>query len=593
MKKDDLHAACEGIIHRNQRCSMEKLLTIDGGKQLEDEIRRLGSVRFSWHLVVAGSWDIPACRVCGNNSKWLAGKRSYALSCSRACSKVDPSRRAKRESTLLARYGVRNVSQYDEVKQRKRETTRRNHGVDYPAQNKALFKKQLDTMRERHGVEHAMQREDFRVRAKETIRHRYGTKGLGCDAISNTKAETNFERYGTKHPSQNRDIKDQKLTTMRERWGVDNPSQHPDIQQRKSNTFMERYGVPSASYIKIGAEIMQILLDKDQFSKAINGLTAKEASERLNVSIPTILEKSKMHECRSLLRKGYLFSSYEEKILGLIGNLGEPISMHDRTIITPNELDFYLPTRNLAIEVGSAYFHSECNGKDRSYHYSKWKRCTDRGIVLLQLFDDDLHDHWDLTKSKILRLLGKSELKIVGARALDLAIPTHSDERRFLNQWHSKGWSPRRNHVVGAWYEGKMVAIMTIHIAGNRATIERYASDISYSLPGCFSRMLKYWAKLANFHGTIETWSDNRLGDGKVYSSSGFASTRVSAPGYWYFKNGGLENRVNYQRHKLQKIFNLTDVENRKELTEFDIMKNQGYSRLWDAGHTKWIKEIP
>jgi hypothetical protein len=68
-----------------------------------------------------------------------------------------------------------------------------------------------------------------------------------------------------------------------------------------------------------------------------------------------------------------------------------------------------------------------------------------------------------------------------------------------------------------------------------------------------FSRLLSQWIKKENFTGTIETWCDNRLGDGKVYKSAGFVEHDVSTPGYWYFKNDGLENRVNYQRHKLQK----------------------------------------
>jgi len=40
-----------------------------------------------------------------------------------------------------------------------------------------------------------------------------------------------------------------------------------------------------------------------------------------------------------------------------------------------------------------------------------------------------------------------------------------------------------------------------------------------------------------------------------------------------------FENRLNYQWHKLQKIFNVTQEENSKKFTKYDIMKRQGYKR--------------
>jgi hypothetical protein len=153
-------------------------------------------------------------------------------------------------------------------------------------------------------------------------------------------------------------------------------------------------------------EKLSILLDRERFVQAISGQTVKDAAELLSVSTATICEKAKLYECRSIFSNPTpCVSSYEKKIIDLLDQHDISYQLHDRTIIHPNELDIYIPKFRLAIEVGSAYFHSESNGRVRQYHHTKWKRCEEQGICLLQFFDDDIKTNWHLTESKIKRLL--------------------------------------------------------------------------------------------------------------------------------------------------------------------------------------------
>lgn len=587
-----INLACAQIIHENKRISKTALKSLTTDQDVIDKIELYGSVRFAWHIV-HDTWTIPNCTVCGKPTKWLDARRRYGLTCSKSCSNIDPCRTQKREQTLLEKYGVTNASQSEEIKAKKRATTLKNHGVEYPAQNNAIREKQQATTIKSHGVAFAMQSEKLREKQQNTMIDRYGVANAAHSKILvDKKRETCLENYGVEHHSKSTDVKSKKKQTMLDTWGVENPSQHPVIQNRKIQTFNEKYGVPSAAYIGMDKDKLKILLNQSMFADSINGMTLQEAADYFNVCTATISLKAKIYECRSLLKNQCIDSSYERKIIDLLDENNIVYIRHDRTIISPNELDLYLPEYKVAIEVGSAYWHSEKNNKTRMYHYNKWKRCKEKGILLLQLFDNDIDQYWHLTRSKILRLINKSTAQIIGARKVIIKIPTFLEEKTFLNSWHIKGWSPKKNIVLGAYYENILVAILTIRMNGNIATIERYASNIEYSFSGLFSKLLTYWIRQNNFKGIIETWSDNRLGDGKVYKSSDFIEKNVSTPGYWYFKNRGLENRVNYQRHKLQEIFNLSEEENRKELTEYDIMLSQGYDRLWDAGHTKWIKEI-
>ena len=43
---------------------------------------------------------------------------------------------------------------------------------------------------------------------------------------------------------------------------------------------------------------------------------------------------------------------------------------HNRKIISPKELDFYLPDYNSAIECNGLYWHSDFK-KEKAYHYDK------------------------------------------------------------------------------------------------------------------------------------------------------------------------------------------------------------------------------
>jgi len=589
---DALLQHCRSIINDSKRISRLKIKQLITDQNIKSQFDSMGLIKFAWHIV-HNTWSIPTCAVCANQVKWLDAKRRYGLSCSRKCSNINPDRLNKIKRTMLETYGSENASQVESIKERKRATTQKNHGVNYPSQHPDIHQKQLDTTKSRHGVEYAMQSPVIQQQYKKTMFDRYGVENaVHSKELTDKRLATFRELFGVDHPSQNQSIKDKKRNTMQTIWKVNNPSQHPDIQNKKTNTFIERYGVLSAAYIGKDSEKIKILLDKELFEQAIIGLTIKQAADLLEVDIVTIYDKSKKYECRSLFKDSPITNSYELKITNLLDEYDIKYIKHDRKIIAPNELDIVIPELNIAIEVGSAYWHGEENGRDKMYHFNKWKRCKDKGITLLQFFDEDISNHWELTKSKILRLLNKSKLPIIGARKMEIYIPTHFEEKLFFNTWHVKGYSPVRNIAIGAKYNSMLVAILTIKIKGNIAKIERWATNVNTSYPGLYSRLLKYWIVQNNFKGTIETWSDNRLGNGKVYESSGFVEKEISTPGYWYFKNDGLENRINYQRHKLQKLFNLTDEENRKELTEWDIMRSQGYDRLWDAGHTKWIKEI-
>ena len=540
----------------------------------------------------------------------------------------------KKRNTNKDRYGVDHHSQLQEIKDQKKDTMRENWGVENPSQHPDIQQRKKNTSMERLGVEWPGQSTDVRKKIEKTSIDRYGaTSSLGntmvrkkgedtllstygvkhpqqSPVIRKKTIETNQARYGTDIPSQNKEVKDRISSTNLKRYGattwwasesgrealknihlqvrgVDNPSKDPAVIDKIRQTMLKTHGVPSNNYFGMDAKTITIITDPAEFSKYVAGKTVADVSANLGINASTVYRLSRDHNCRDVMK--ITENSYEKKILDILDQFSISYIRRTRDIISPYELDIYLPDRNLAIEVGSAYWHGERYNKQPSYHFNKWQQCKQRGIDLFQWFDEDIHSNWHLTSSRLLRAIGVGS-QVIGARQLLIGTCTIEEERCFLEKWHAKGFTSHRNYTVAARWQDDIVALLTINARNNVAVIERWATDVTKSWPGAFSRCLSHWIQHTDFTGDINSWCDNRLGNGRVYMSAGFNEIRVSRPGYWYVRNDGLENRQRYQKHKLQAMFNLTDDD--MLLSESEIMRSKGYDRLWDAGHTLWRKTI-
>jgi hypothetical protein len=77
------------------------------------------------------------------------------------------------------------------------------------------------------------------------------------------------------------------------------------------------------------------------------------------------------------------------------------------------------------------------------------------------------------------------------------------------------------------------------------------------------------------------SYSDNRYFNGTVYSTLGFTKKKTTV-GYFYTNYRARYDRQRFQKHKLVKSGADSN------LTEFQIMTERGYDRIWDCGQTAW-----
>jgi len=96
-------------------------------------------------------------------------------------------------------------------------------------------------------------------------------------------------------------------------------------------------------------------------------------------------------------------SHKEMRLLDFVKSIYQGTIKHDcKTIISPKELDIYLPDIKLAIEFNGTRYHSIEMGTPKSYHLDKSLLCREQGIRLIHIYEfEDFEEQKQLLKDLI------------------------------------------------------------------------------------------------------------------------------------------------------------------------------------------------
>jgi G:T-mismatch repair DNA endonuclease (very short patch repair protein) len=282
-------------------------------------------------------------------------------------------------------------------------------------------------------------------------------------------------------------------------------------------------------------------------------------------------------------------SKPEQEIREYITSLGIQTEENNRTLIPPYELDIYIPERNLAIEFNGTYWHSELF-KTPEYHYDKWKACKDKGIQLIQVWEDDWNSKKQLVKNMIAYKLGGTKSPTTYARVTKFIQVPKQEAVIFLETNHLQGYRPGATYYGLQTVNGQLVSIMGVSMKNGDLEIARFAS--AGSVPGSFSKLLRNILSMEKYKKITKvlSYSHNDYSDGGVYYQNGFTRAHEGKPGYSYTRNRQQrEDRTLYQKKRFRKDPSLTYKEG---LTETELAVLNGLIRVWDAGSSLWVKEI-
>ena len=274
----------------------------------------------------------------------------------------------------------------------------------------------------------------------------------------------------------------------------------------------------------------------------------------------------------------------------------------NRKVISPKELDIYLPDDQLAVEYCGMYWHSHKNEGDerenKHRHAIKHKLCADKGVRLITVYESEWLNHQFAIKRLLRNATGKTKGKLM-ARKCELRKVPHQDAVAFYEHYHPQGGAGSGENY-GLYWKGKLVACMRFTKGANDRgnakdrdwTLTRYATRVKVS--GGASRLFKAFVREYTPE-RVKSFSDNRYFSGAMYEQLGFVLDQESAPDYavWHQRLGLLPKSA-WQRRKIParakelgvdpKFDPETDSRSEKNMTYL-----LGARRIYDCGKKRWV----
>lgn len=430
----------------------------------------------------------------------------------------------------------------------------------------------------------------------------------GSEEVQNRKKEAYIKKYGVDNPSKSKEVIEKIERSFVEKYGS-NPFSIDSVKERIKKTCLEKYGTEHP------------LSGKSPLRQKINEEKEKEFIEKYKDLNITYYNPKKWGECRiicDLCNNEYEISkwnlhqrdqaktikcthcnplgsdtetSIESFVKSILDDLGISYIEKSRKILDDGrEIDIFIPDSKVAIEVNGIFWHSDAY-KERNYHKSKTDSCIQKGIKLIQIMEDEIYNIPEITRSRLKSILSKTD-KTIWARKCEIMEVNKKDASQFLKENHMQR-ECGSSYNIGLYFESELVSLMTFgklrKSLGSRHKegvweLLRFCNKIDTEVVGGASRLMKGFIKEKSPNKII-SYCDRRWSPtGDLYKKLGFDFIHDTNPNYWYYKNNSYQkyHRFNFRKDALvREGFD-------PEKTEFEIMNERKFIRVYDCGSSKW-----
>ena len=422
-----------------------------------------------------------------------------------------------------------------------------------PEIQKRIIENAKKTMLEKYGKEHWSKTESGR---------KYLSKKIGSEEVQKKFEETCLTKYEVKNPSQkniinykkfNKEYIEENFINENGNLEIDKMVQFYNISETTAHKFLRENGI---EYKKLG------------------GISRAEKE---------IVE--------------YIKSFYSEEVIE-----------NSKEIIKPQELDIFIPNRNIAVEFNGIYWHSFGYGNlspkqadidfQRQRHLLKTELCEEKGINLLHIFENEWLDpiKQEIWKSIIKYKLGFIDKKYY-ARKLKLKEIDNNTASQFFEENHLQGGQSLGSIKLGLFDENNnLISSMTFGKPRFNKNYEyeliRFASQKGTSCVGCAQKLFKYF--IENYKpSSVISYANRRWASSlsNVYQKMNFEFIEKTKPGFYYFHISNpfeIYHRVKFQKHKLKELKEFDNYDDNK--TAEEIIFEKGYRKIYDSGNLvfKW-----
>lgn len=404
--------------------------------------------------------------------------------------------------------------------------------------------------------------------------------------------EGNLKKYGVESPFGAEEVRKRSKKTMEEKYGVSNAMEIPGAIEKQKDNKRKKYINGLVSRLK---DHNLELLDEYSTNKDENtSIHYHFKCNNCNTTFTsTLLGSGIIPVCRTCYPLNSN-SNLQYEIEEFLNKNNIEYIKNDRNIISPMEVDIYIPDHNLAIEINGNYWHSEIY-KTKNYHLNKTKKCYDKGIKLIHIFEDEIYYKKDICLSRLKNQLGMNNNSIY-SRKCSIKELTNKEKKKFLEENHIQGDSIDKIRL-GLFHNTKLVSVMTFSkkrkVMGNNHTsgeweLTRFCNEQNTTVIGSFNKLLKHFIR--DYTPTkITSYVDIRWSgiDDKnnIYANSGFEFMSKTRPNYWYLK----KHDWFYRRHRFNFRKDVLVKEGYdKNKTEHEIMNERDFYKIWDCGNLKF-----
>lgn len=344
----------------------------------------------AWCLINNKEFKTRRCIECGKilHIKEFY-KKEFPLYCSHWCLNHSSISLNKRKQTIKDKYGADNVSKLDSIKKKKEETLLKHYGVKYGTQNNLIKEKIKRTNLKKYGTEYTFQSELVKEKIKKTNLEKYGhTCALKNPIVKEKQLKTNLDKYGVEVPIQNKDICLKVLKTRQQKYGTTAVNINHNMQVKVNDLCHEK---AYTTIINNQSTVVPLFSLKDY--KDICHLETNKYKRELkwkclccDKEFIGYYANGKLPVCPFCKIKNQ--STPQMEISEFLKNeLNLKIELSTRSVISPYELDIYIPDLKLAIEFNGNYWHSVEVLNKKDYHLMKSNLCEEKGIHLIHIWE--------------------------------------------------------------------------------------------------------------------------------------------------------------------------------------------------------------
>lgn len=465
--------------------------------------------------------------------------------------------------------------------------------IDKETQHKRNIRKvekTAQTLQETFGVSNVFQLSEIKEKARNTKIEKYGN----AHYVNPNKAkETSLKKYGVENYSSLTECREKVRQTCLTRFGTATPAQNADIMQKMKDTCMQKFGTDNywksvefkkiqqqqyfENYPNLSEEYKEVYRDAGKLRELISTLADKTTYGIANyfgisrASAEALLLKHNLLDLREI---SYNTSHFEQELAEYIGN--DICELNNRTaLLSGKELDIYIPSKKIGIEFNGTYWHSSIK-KPKNYHLEKSKLAEEAGIRLIHIWEYEWEDPDMQQKIKLMLdiALGRVKNKIY-ARNCTVRQITNAEAKPLNNKIHLQGHRDAKI-TYGLFYQNELVQLMSFSPTKyNKNNNIDNSWEIIRGCPGSNSLVVGGVSKLfKHFVNDIQpaqvfSYCDFNKFNGRSYEALGMEFVGYTGPDMkWVLANGSVKNR-SPKKHK--------------------ELKEQSVAQIFGAGSKKYL----